>query len=242
MITDVSSRGRDGAEGDGGMVAAPGVEGGASNPYQYLDDVHDYILRMIPEDGKVIGAIGCGRASTEAVLVRQGREVHGVDISEEALEVARTRLTSVRLVGIDERHHFEDESLDGLILGDIIEHLPAGWEALKIFTRAVKPGGWVVISVPNMRSMNVLVQFGLLGDWPEKPMGIFDRTHLQVMSVRRLTRWCRDAGLTIERWFDRYEEPHWRGRVGKIVDPLTFRLFHEFLTFQLQCRCRKPAR
>lgn len=212
-----------------------------SADYPYLDLVHQYILDMVPEDGKQIGSIGCGSGATEAALMRQGREVHGVDISPEAIEIARTRLTSARVIAPDNISPFEDSSLDGLILSDVIEHIPAAWDVLASYTRAVRPGGWVVISVPNMRSINVVVQFFLLGDWPEKPMGIFDRTHLQVMSVRRLRRWCEHAGLTVEKWYDRYEDHSWRGRMARILDPLTLRLFHEFFTFQIQFRCRKKA-
>lgn len=53
---------------------------------------------MIPSDGLVIGVIGCGRANTEARLVNEGRQVHGVDVSQEAIEVAATRLTSARFL------------------------------------------------------------------------------------------------------------------------------------------------
>jgi 2-polyprenyl-3-methyl-5-hydroxy-6-metoxy-1,4-benzoquinol methylase len=66
--------------------------------YVYLDEPRPDIRRMIPPDGKVIGTIGCGRAATEAELVRDGREVHGVDVSPEAIEAARERLTSARVV------------------------------------------------------------------------------------------------------------------------------------------------
>ena len=209
--------------------------------YAYSDVAHDYILRMIPKDGKTIGSIGCGWAATEAVLMGEGREVHGVDVSPVAIEVARTRLTSARVISPDDYHPFEDNSLDGLILADVIEHIPAAWDVLASYARAVRPGGWVVISVPNMRSLNVLIRFMVMGDWPENPVGIFDKTHLQVMSSRRLTRWCDRAGLSIERWFDRYEVHLRRGRIAKVLDPLTLRLFHEFFTYQLQCLCRKKA-
>jgi len=229
------------ATSDGRRNPPEKPSGHADGLYPYWDDTHSYLLRMIPPDGRVIGSIGCGRGRTEEALMREGREVHGVDISAEAIEVARTRLTSARVISPDDRRPFEDESLDGLILADVIEHIPAAWNALASFSRAVRPGGWVVISVPNMRNLNVLVQFGILGDWPEKSMGIFDRTHLQVMSRRRLERWCKGSGLAIERWFDRYEDFHWRGRVGRICDRLTLRLFHEYFTWQLQCRCRKTS-
>src|SRR4051795_3572460 len=98
--------------------------------YVYANNIRPDIYRMIPDDGLVIGSIGCGPAATEALLVQQGREVHGIDLSEEAIELARPRLTSARVARVDEDSPFPDESLDGLILADVLEHLPMAWERL----------------------------------------------------------------------------------------------------------------
>lgn len=208
--------------------------------YPYGDDVRGDILRMIPPDGRVIGSIGCGYAATEAELVRAGREVHGVDVAAEAIAVASRRLTSARLVAPDDLRPFEPASLDGLILADVIEHIPRAWVALTAYAEAVKPGGWVVISVPNMRSVDVVQRFMIGGDWPEDRTGIFDATHLQNMSKRRLTRWCRTAGLEVDQWFDRYDPngPR-RYRFFRTADLLTLKLFHSWFMYQLQVRCRR---
>src|SRR5687768_13673251 len=112
--------------------------------YQYPDFVRTDILRMIPADGLIIGSIGCGFAATETELVKQGRQVHGVDISPQAIEVARNRLTSARIIAPDDRLPFESNSLDGLILADVIEHIPSAWSALAAYAACVRPGGWVV--------------------------------------------------------------------------------------------------
>jgi 2-polyprenyl-3-methyl-5-hydroxy-6-metoxy-1,4-benzoquinol methylase len=207
--------------------------------YVYLDEPRPDIWRMIPADGKVIGTIGCGRAATEAQLVRDGREVHGVDVSPEAIESARERLTSARVVDPGEDNPFEDNSLDGLILADVLEHLPMAWLKLKSFARAVKPGGWVVISVPNNRYIEALVPLMLKGDWPEYPMGIFDETHLQVMTHRRLDRWCREAGLCKEAEFDFYDFSFFKRNLYRAINLGTFRLLRSFLTFEVQARYRR---
>ena len=208
--------------------------------YQYGDAVRDDVLRMIPPDGEVIGSIGCGYAATEAQLVAEGRQVHGVDISEEPIRLAKTRLTSARVVRPGDRRLFEPVSLDGLILADVIEHIPQAWDALREFAAYVKPGGWVVISVPNMRNYVGLRTFILKGDWPEDPGGIFDRTHVQVLTHRRLDRWCRHANLPIEQWFDRYDPygPR-RLRFFRCIDLMTGKLFHSWWMYQLQVRCRR---
>lgn len=208
--------------------------------YVYEDAPRKDILRMIPRDGTTIGSVGCGWGATEAVLMREGRAVHGVDISEAAITVARSRLTSARVIAPGDHHVFEDESLDGLILADVIEHIPLAWTALSSFSRAVKRGGWVVISVPNMQSLNVVVQLMLLGDWPEKKIGIFDETHIQMMTRKRLVRWAAAAGLVPIAWYDSYED-HWRGRAQQAVDRLTLRVLHDWLSYQWQCLFRRAT-
>ena len=207
--------------------------------YSYRDSPRLDILHMIPTDGRIIGSIGCGWGATEAVLVQQGREVHGVDISPEAIERAKSRLSSARVVAPDDRSPFPAASLDGLILSDVLEHLPEAWQALEEFAKAVRPGGWVVLSVPNMRNIKVFFQFFIRGDWPEEREGIFDSTHLQVMSRRRVERWCDSAGLTIEKWYDAYHSQGRYSGILRLIDLATIRLFHFWWMAQLQARLRK---
>ena len=209
--------------------------------YVYLDEVRPDIYRMIPPDGKVIGTIGCGRAATEAQLVREGREVHGVDVSPEAIEAASARLTTARVIQPTEEAPFDDNSLDGLILADVLEHMPLAWLKLRSFARAVKPGGWVVISVPNNRYVEALVPLLFKGDWPEYPMGIFDETHVQVLTHKRLDRWCREAGLRKEAEFDLYDFSFLKRNIYRALNLATLRLLRSFLTFEVQARYRRTA-
>ena len=207
--------------------------------YGYLDHVRHDILKMIPADGAIIGSLGCGRGATEATLVAQGRTVHGVDVSQEAIHTARDRLSTARVIHPDELQPFELSSLDGLILADVIEHLPMAWERLRNLTPAVRPGGWVVISVPNMRSIDVLFQLACRGDWPENPLGIFDATHIQVMTHKRVLRWAGAADLNLESWFDSYDYRFVRRNVYRALNLATGRLMRGFFTFEVQGRFRR---
>jgi 2-polyprenyl-3-methyl-5-hydroxy-6-metoxy-1,4-benzoquinol methylase len=203
--------------------------------YVYNDLFRQDIYRMIPSDGLVIGVVGCGRANTEARLVNEGRQVHGVDVSQEAIEAAATRLTSARVVSPNETAPFAAHSLDGLILADVMEHIPSAWSVLKDYVQMVRPGGWVVISVPNMRYIEALSVFALGGDWPEHSLGIFDQTHVQVMTHKRLARWCRSAGLRLEQEYDCY---HPERRLYRLLNRLTFRVFKSLFNFEIQARYR----
>jgi len=48
--------------------------------------------------------------------------------------------------------------------------------------------------------------------------------------------------LTIDQWYDRYEIHRRRGRWLKAIDAATFRLFHDFMSFQIEGRWRKNSR
>jgi 2-polyprenyl-3-methyl-5-hydroxy-6-metoxy-1,4-benzoquinol methylase len=219
-------------------MLAPTTSVESEKPYVYQDTVRHNILKMIPPDGKVIGSIGCGYATTESVLTAQGREVHGVDLSPQAIEVAKTRLASARVVAPDDGMPFERASLDGLILADMLEHMPAAWNRLSLFAEMLKPGGWVVISVPNMRYYEAL---GTLigGEWLEQPVGIFDETHLQVMTHRRLLRWCKGAGLRLDGWFDSYHHSFYKRNICRVVNLASFKLFRGFTVYQVMGRFRR---
>jgi 2-polyprenyl-3-methyl-5-hydroxy-6-metoxy-1,4-benzoquinol methylase len=211
------------------------------NVYPYTDVVRNDILRMVPEDGLVVGSIGCGTAATEAVLVKAGRVVHGVDVSAEAIQIAGARLTTARVIDVGERRPFSpDCRLDGLILADVLEHIPGAWDALRCYTETVSIGGWVIISTPNMLYLEALYQILWKRDWPENDTGIFDRTHIQFMTRRRLRRWCANAGLEVEQSYTRYDPngPR-RERASRLMDQLSLGLLHEFCTYQIQFRCRR---
>ena len=170
-----------------------------------------------------------------------GREVHGVDVSAEAIETARTRLTSARVIDPNDEMPFEENSLDGLILADVIEHLPMAWLRLKSFVRAVKPGGWIAISVPNNRYIEAVWTLAVGGEWPEETMGIFDETHIQVMTHKRLNRWCRAAGLKKEAEFNSYHYTPIRRQVSRVLHYATFGLLKSFIMTQVQARYRRVA-
>jgi 2-polyprenyl-3-methyl-5-hydroxy-6-metoxy-1,4-benzoquinol methylase len=211
--------------------------------YVYDDQVRQDILRMIPSDGKVIASIGCGPAATEAELVRAGREVHGVDVAEAVREIAGPRLTSMRIIRPGEPVPFAENSLDGLILADVIEHIPRAWETLRGFAGLVKPGGWVVISVPNMRNLDAIITYAFRGDWPEEETGIFDGTHVQFMTHKRLERWVRQAGLVVEQWYPRPDPRHPRRTpILRVLNAALLGMLSHVMDFQIQVRCRRPVK
>jgi SAM-dependent methyltransferase len=95
--------------------------------------------------------VGCGRGDLGAVLVRRGWQVSGVDPSAEACAFARARgveATSGTLESIP----YAQESFDVVVMRHSLEHVPDPRAELARIHRLLRPGGLLIISVPNFAS------------------------------------------------------------------------------------------
>jgi 2-polyprenyl-3-methyl-5-hydroxy-6-metoxy-1,4-benzoquinol methylase len=53
---------------------------------------------------------------------------------------------------------------DRVLLIEVIEHLEAPWSALRKAARLVAPGGWIVVSTPNLATLRTRLELGLRGN------------------------------------------------------------------------------
>ena len=101
--------------------------------------------------GKRIVNIGCGPGVDIDFLSKTDNEVHGVDISDEALGMAEERgiiPCKFDLSG-SAQLPFEDASFDFIIATDIFEHLFEPLNILAECKRLLKQDGVLIASVPN---------------------------------------------------------------------------------------------
>ncbi|HEV8095170.1 MAG TPA: class I SAM-dependent methyltransferase [Burkholderiales bacterium] len=97
--------------------------------------------------------IGCGTGSVLAALVRAHPDISvwGSEPYLEGLRFARTRVDSARLVQMDARCvPFADE-FDAIGMFDVIEHIDEDQAVLSQVSRALRPGGILLITVPQHR-------------------------------------------------------------------------------------------
>jgi 2-polyprenyl-3-methyl-5-hydroxy-6-metoxy-1,4-benzoquinol methylase len=147
--------------------------------------------------GKRVLEIGCSTGYLSEAMARQGCRVTGVEIDPAAGEEAKRYCERV-LIG-------DIETLDLSVLGsgyqvvmlaDVLEHLRDPVAALKRVAPLLGPGGYAVISVPNVGNWGM--RLGLLaGRWEYTERGILDRTHLRFFTLRTIVRAVRDAGYSI---------------------------------------------
>lgn len=105
--------------------------------------------------------MGCGPGYLSEELVRAGLPVRAVDASPRSVEEVNTRLAGRAgfqgaSVGELDAIPAEDGSLGTLFLVEVLEHLPAEARerVLREIARAVRPGGSVVVTVPNEEDLD----------------------------------------------------------------------------------------
>jgi ubiquinone/menaquinone biosynthesis C-methylase UbiE len=93
--------------------------------------------------------VGCGTGIMLGYLARYG-QVEGIDISPKAIAFCRARgFKNVRL-GDAQKLPFPDSSFDIITAFDTLEHLRDDRMALKEFYRLLRPGGWLLASMPAL--------------------------------------------------------------------------------------------
>lgn len=107
-------------------------------------------------------------------------EVQGVEISPHAARIARERYCLEVFTGTLEEAAFENCSFDAVTMWDVFEHLHDPQGSLRVIHRILKPGGVLVIRVPNLDSWDARI-FGPYWAGLDAPrhLYVFDRNTLR---------------------------------------------------------------
>lgn len=134
---------------------------------------------------------------------------------------------------------------------DVIEHVADPVGMLRALARAVRPGGVVLVSVPNVAHWSARASV-LLGRFEYADSGIFDRTHLRFFTPRSFRAAIEEAGLEVERRDSSVapaelvlpgpvvHNPLWSGL--RTLRKAGARAWPGLLAYQLLARARVPAR
>jgi len=98
--------------------------------------------------GRVLD-VGCGWGTSLTMLNPQGRELHGLDITHEALSRAKEQNDNISFyVGNANELPFKSDMFDCLICTETLEHIE-GDNAVRECYRVLKPNGVALFTVPN---------------------------------------------------------------------------------------------
>ncbi len=107
------------------------------------------IDKFYPKKGNLLD-VGCATGGFIKMAKDDGWETQGVEFSSVASEYCRKKMGLKVFTGLLEEAKFDNNTFDVVTLWDVLEHIPDVRCALSEIKRILKPGGIVVVRVPNI--------------------------------------------------------------------------------------------
>lgn len=158
---------------------------------------HSQILAWVEKERpQRVLEIGTATGYLTAEMVKLGCTVTGVEQDAEMAGIA-TEYCDQMLVENIETLDFEKLSqYDAIVLGDVLEHLRNPRDVLQKLAKRLKPGGKVLMSLPNVANIWVRLNL-LLGRFNYTRVGILDESHLRFFTLQTSKKLASDSGLDV---------------------------------------------
>ena len=187
----------------------------AEHDYDWQDALptcaHDYVLPGVSEllesiykDGTAkILDVGCGNGHATSHLARLGHSVMGVDASPKGIAIARAAHANVRFeicsVYDDKFLDVVGDQIDCVVALEVVEHLYNPSRLFEQSYRALKGGGYLVLSTPYHGYVKNLA-LSVVNGW-DRHFGVdWEGGHIKFFSKNTLARMACQAGFTRPRF------------------------------------------
>ena len=87
---------------------------------------------------------------------------------------------------------------DVVTMNDVLEHLAWPEPALAVAKRILRPGGKLILSLPNVQFLLNVLDLVKRNDWEYRDDGILDRTHFRFYTTKSATRLLKQNGFHVE--------------------------------------------
>lgn len=203
----------------------------------YFDSVRKEIKPLLPPNIDKVLEVGCGSGATLQWLKSEMgcSWVGGVELTMDAALKAKDQLDFF-LEGDVEKIQLpiEAASLDLILCLDVLEHLVDPWMIVRSLSKLLKPGGVLIVSLPNIMHRSAMMPLLLNDRWDYTPSGILDKTHLRFFTKNTAIELLEQAELNVDLVLPVLQISK-RSKTW-FFDMLTFHVFRRFFTTQYLVR------
>jgi 2-polyprenyl-3-methyl-5-hydroxy-6-metoxy-1,4-benzoquinol methylase len=160
------------------------------------------VLARMVESGQRVLELGTGPGTVTRILHAKGCKVTGVEMDPETLATCAPfceRTLQANLEDPQWAAPLAGERFDAIICADVLEHLRDPRPLLNQLHGFLKPGGSVLMSLPNASHLTVVASL-LGGRFPYQKNGLLDHTHLKFYGREDLDALLRECGLLWQHW------------------------------------------
>lgn len=206
----------------------------------YHQLVREEVVPLVPKMGGTLLDVGGGVGAT-AMRIKELRLVDRAGVVDLVAASANP--------GIDFAHggNLEDPALldrvieaegpfSAILCLDVLEHLVDPWQTVARLHQALKPGGVIVASIPNIRHYSASLPLLFRNRWQLEDSGILDRTHLRFFVRESAIELMTHSGLML----DEVRGTPAQARRMHWFRAATLGLLNSFTDLQYLIRVRRP--
>lgn len=166
-----------------------GISGSSENEVSKQMKIDTFLLRLKEiqkhvKKGKVLD-IGCATGFFLEAAKKLGYEPFGIELSEYSSSLAKNKFgTSAIFHGKLEDCDFTAETFDVITMFDLIEHVRVPAETLAHAARLLKPGGIIMITTPDNKSLSSKVMGKKWTHYKKEHFYYFDRHSLNYIAKK----------------------------------------------------------
>jgi SAM-dependent methyltransferase len=109
----------------------------------------DMIRRYVALEGSRLLDLGCGQGTYVRRFGDFTPRAYGIDIDLQRVQRGAMAGVGRLCAGVSEKLPFADNAFDGVLLNEVLEHVTSDRDTLGEALRVTRPGGRVIVFVPN---------------------------------------------------------------------------------------------
>lgn len=162
------------------------------------------LIDMVVGAPELVLDVGCFVGVTGALIKQRwpNARVVGIEPNPEAARRAATRVDYVANTTLENvdwpAAGVTPNSVDMVVLADVLEHFYNPWQALLSLKPLLAPGAQVMISLPNVRNLWLADRLMSQGLWRYERAGLLDVTHIRFFTLVEARRMLDETGYRIE--------------------------------------------
>jgi 2-polyprenyl-3-methyl-5-hydroxy-6-metoxy-1,4-benzoquinol methylase len=185
---------------------------------RYYGTARREVLAWLPQTVSRMLDVGCGTGATTAAVkdvctVSWAGGIENVEAAAAEAERVCDRVWRGDAVLVPLEDEIAPSSLDLVLCLDVLEHMADPWAMVKRLSALLRPGGRLMVSVPNVRNWKFIWSLAARGDFEYRDAGLLDRTHLRFFVRRTAVELASCGGLGVveassaQRW--RFPDARW---------------------------------